>query len=107
MQNDRLERTFEVKQEKVAHEIEARREGREIAFEHGVERILLHERIAPRLVAKRFRHALRQLLGTPRRAVDRHESGVEVRRVDRKAERLTRALELPRQRVALEVHEKD
>src|ERR1700733_7092475 len=46
MQHDRLEPAFEVEQEKVAHEIKARRKGREIAFERGVERVLLHERIA-------------------------------------------------------------
>ena len=54
MQHDRLEPPFEVKQEKIAHEIEARRERREIALERGVERVLLHERIALGLVAKRL-----------------------------------------------------
>ena len=107
MQHDRLEPAFEVEQEKVAHEIEARRQRREIAFERGVERVLLHERIALRLVAQRLGHALRQLLGPPRGAVDRHEPGVEVGRIERKPERAARALELARQRVALEVHEKD
>src|SRR3984885_12332283 len=107
MQHDRLEPAFEVEQEKVAHEIEARREGHEIALERRVERILLHERIAPWRVAKRFRHALRQLLGPPRRAVDRHEASVEVGRVERKAKRAARSLKLTRQRVAFEVHEED
>src|SRR5580692_9438429 len=107
MQNDRLETAFEVEQEKVAHEIEARRERRKISSERRVERVLLHERIAFRLVAQRLGHALRQLLGPPRGPIDRHESGVEVGRVERKAKRTARTLELARQRITLEVHEKD
>src|ERR1700734_3986946 len=107
MQNDRLETAFEVEQEKVTHEIEARRERRKISSQRRVERVLLHERVALRLVAKRPGHALGQLLGPPRGPVDRHEPGVEIRRIEGKPERAARTLELARQRVALEVHEKD
>src|SRR6202042_5170 len=66
MQHDRLDPAFEIEQEKVAHEVEARRKGRETPFERCVERVLLHERIAFRVVAQRLHHALGQLLGPPR-----------------------------------------
>src|SRR4029077_4735631 len=47
------------------------------------------------------------LLSPPRGAVDRHESSIEVRCIERKAKRAARALKLTREDVALEVHQKD
>ncbi len=107
VKNDGLDPPLEVEEEEVPHEIETRRERREEALERGVERVLLHEGIARRVVAKRPRHPLGHPLGPPRLAVDRHQARVEIGRVERHAERAARRLELPRQRVALEVHEKD
>ncbi len=107
MEHDRLEPAFEIKQEKVAHEIEARRERREIAIERGVERVLLHECKALRVVAQRLYHALRQFGGSPRGPVDRHQARVEIGCLDRQPKRPARALKLSRLRVALEVHKKD
>src|SRR5271155_457587 len=99
MKHDRLDYSLEVEQEEVAHEIEARRQRREIAFERRVERILLVEREAFGRVAERSRHPLRERAPAPFGAVDRHQAGVEIGGVERKAERAARSLELSRQRV--------
>ena len=107
MEHDRLDPALEVEEEEVAHEIEPRRQRREIAFERRVERVLLVEGKPLGRVAKRSRHLLGERAAAPFGAVDRHQAGVEIGRVERKPERAAGALEPPRQRVALEVHVKD